>query len=73
MIQQYFELVIASVKNTSKVLNTLSSLLAHYWQLLIVNIPFEGKLKNFEFRHHRGYLIASVNLEKAYFSGSNRV
>jgi anti-anti-sigma factor len=41
--------------------------LAHYWQLVIVNIPFEGKLKNFEFRHHHGYLITSVNLEKATF------
>ena len=67
MIQQNFELVIQGVKKTSKVLITLSSLLAHYWQLLIANIPFEGKLKNFEFRHHRDYLIASVNIEKATF------
>jgi anti-sigma B factor antagonist len=35
--------------------------------IVIVNIPFEGKLKNFELRHHIGYLIASVNLEKASF------
>jgi anti-anti-sigma factor len=55
------------VKKTSKVLIALSVPLAHYWQLVIVIIPFEGNLKNFEFRHHRGYLITSVNLEKATF------
>jgi len=67
MIQQYFELVVQGVKKTSKVLIALSIPLAHYWQLVIVNIPFEGNLNNFEFRHHSGYLITSVNLEKATF------
>ena len=42
---------------------TLAHLLANF----IRNIPFEGKLNNFEFKHHRGYLITSVNVEKATF------
>ena len=33
----------------------------------IRTIPFEGKMKNFELRHDRGYLITSVNVEKATF------
>ena len=33
----------------------------------IRTIPFEGKMKNFELRHERGYLITSVNIEKATF------
>jgi len=42
-------------------------MLAHLLANVCCNIPFEGKLKNFEFKHHRGYLISSVNLEKATF------
>jgi anti-sigma B factor antagonist/stage II sporulation protein AA (anti-sigma F factor antagonist) len=38
-----------------------------YWQIYNTTTPFEGKLKNFEIRHHLGNLIASVNLEKATF------
>lgn len=42
-------------------------MLAHLLAITFRNNPFEGKLKNFEFRHHRGYLITSINLEKASF------
>lgn len=31
------------------------------------NLPFEGKMNNFELRHHNDYVVASVNLDKATF------
>ena len=30
-------------------------------------IPIEGKMNNFQFRHHCGYLIASIQMQKATF------
>jgi anti-anti-sigma factor len=54
-------------KNIDIVLNKLLVLLAHLLANRICINPFEGNLKNFEFRHHRGFLITSINLEKATF------